>query len=148
LFKESDQSLAFEIRDDRHASAPCGATALLHSHEDQSRLPAFELPASPQTGLRTPNPRLIDFYFAPQRLALQVDHSPPEFVQHHPRCFVPTQGKLALQKQRRDAALVSRHQVSCPEPNRQQRFRIMQDRPRRQRNLVTTSGTLPTSELH
>src|SRR5260370_30329136 len=98
LFKECDQSAAFEIRDDRHASAPGGAAPFLYGNQDQRRSPALELPASPQTSLSTPNPRIINFYFAPQRLACQVDHSPPELVEHHPRRFITWQSKLTLQE--------------------------------------------------
>jgi hypothetical protein len=37
--------------------------------------------------------------------------------------------QAALQKQSRDAALIGGHEVGRPEPNRQRRFCIMQDRP-------------------
>jgi hypothetical protein len=88
LFKESDQSSPFEIWNDRHASAPGGAAPFLDGNEDQCRFPAFELAASPQTGLSTANPRIVNFHFAPQRLTCHVDHGPSEFVQHHPCGFV------------------------------------------------------------
>jgi hypothetical protein len=60
---------------------PVCAAPFLYGNEDQRRFPALKLPASPQTGLNTANPRIVNFHFAPQRLARQVDHSPPEFVQ-------------------------------------------------------------------
>jgi len=63
-----------------------------------SRFPAFQLSASPQTGLRTSNPRLINFHFTPQRFAREIDHSPPKLVEHHPRRLVKSDSKLALQK--------------------------------------------------
>jgi hypothetical protein len=84
---------------------------------------------------------------ASQWFAFQIDHGPPELVQHHPRRLVTWQSKLALQKQGGEPALVGGHQVRGPEPNRQRRFRIVQYGPGRRRNLVPTACTLPSSEV-
>ena len=117
---------------------PLATVAFLHGHQNQRCLPSLQLPASAQASLRPSNPGIINLYFAPQRLACQVDHCASEFMQHHPRCFVASQRELPLQKKRRDAALVGGHQVGSPEPDRQRRLRVMQDRPSGQRNLVST----------
>src|SRR6266404_2403434 len=69
-------------------------------------------------------------------------------MQHHPCCFITPQTKLALQEQSRDAALVSGYQVGRPEPDGERRFRIVEDRPTCQPNLVPTTRTLPASAFH
>jgi hypothetical protein len=61
-----------------------------------SEFPSYE--PSPQTSLSTPDPGLVNFYFGAQRLALQVDLGAAEFVEHHPRRFVPAQRELVLQQ--------------------------------------------------
>src|SRR3954451_3550859 len=66
-------------------------------------------------------------------------------MEHHPRCFVPSQCKLALEKQRRDAARVGAHQIGGPEPYSQRGLRVMKDRVGRKRNLMPTRCTLPAS---
>src|SRR5215472_4350292 len=80
LFEEGDQSCALEIGNDRHTSAPSSTPTFLHGHQDQRCFSAFQLPASLQTGLHPSHPSLIDFYFAPKRLACEVDHRSTEFV--------------------------------------------------------------------
>src|SRR5207247_635346 len=68
-------------------------------------------------------------------------------MEHHPCCLITSQGKLTLQQQGREAALISGHQVGGPEPNRQWDFRVVQNRSGRHRNLMPTIGTLPTPLL-
>src|ERR1700756_3065776 len=86
----------FEIRDDGHSSPPGSAATFLHSRG----FPSLQPPTPPQSGLGPANPGLVDLHFAAQRLAFQVDHSPPLLVEHHPCCLVALQTKLALQKKR------------------------------------------------
>ena len=129
LLQEGHERCALEVRDDRHAGAPGSIAPLLHGNKDQGRFPAFELSASEQACLRTANPRIINLQVALQWFARQVDHGPAEFVKHHPRGLVASQGKLALKEERRDPALIGGHQVGSPEPNCQRRFCIMQNRP-------------------
>ena len=148
MLKESEQSKTLEIRDNDHPSASGCLAAFLHGNKDEGRFATFQLTAPAQAGLGITNPRIINFHFASQWLACQVDHRAPEFMEHHPGRFIPAQGELALQEQRRETALVSRHQVSGPEPNRQRNFCVMQDRSGRQRNLMPTTGALPTPQLH
>ena len=123
------------------------ARPLLDSDDDECRLPALKLPASPQTSLRTSHPSVSNLHFALQWLTRQVDHGPPEFVEHHPGGFVVSHGQLTLEEECGDPALIGGHQVCRPEPNRQRCFRIMQNCPGRQRNLMSTTGTLPASEF-
>jgi len=104
-------------------------------------LPAFQLPASPQTGLRSANPRIVHLHFAAQRLAFQVHHRPAKLMKHHPCRLVTSQTELTLQKKRRDAALYRWFIKVCrPEPNRQRELRLVKDRPCRQRYLTPTAA--------
>lgn len=143
LRMEADQRFALEVWDNRHAAATGSTATSLHGHDNQRRFPAPELTASLQPRLRTPNPGLVHFHFAPQRLACQVDHGPPKLVQHHPRGFVPAESKLALKKERREPARIGGHQVGRPKPDHQRRFGVMKNGPGRQRYLAATDRTLP-----
>ena len=51
FFQKGQESCTFEIRDDRHSSAPGYVAALLHSHQDQRGFPSLQLSASLQSGL-------------------------------------------------------------------------------------------------
>lgn len=95
-FQEVDQGGALEIPDDFHASATGAAASLLHGHQDERGLAALELAASAQARLGPANPRIINFHFALQRFACQIDHGAPEFMQHHPRGFVAAERQLAV----------------------------------------------------
>ena len=55
-------------------------------------------------------------------------------------------GERQLQKERRDAALISGHQLGSPEPHRQREFCVVKDCSCRQRYLVPTTSTLPASQ--
>jgi len=88
LFKESHESIASEIRDYGHPCPTSRATSFLDCHQDHGRFPPLKLPASPQACLRTSNPGLVYFDFAPQRLPCNVDHRSAEFVKHYPGRFV------------------------------------------------------------
>src|SRR6266481_3613177 len=147
LFQESEKRCVFEIRDQSHPSTPCYPATFLHGHQDQRGFPPLQLPASPQSGLSTANPSLVDFHFAAQRLAFQVDHSPAELVEQHPCCLVASQTKLALQKKRRDPAFIGGQQVGSPKPDRQRHLRVMKDCLRGHRNLVPATGTLPATQF-
>ena len=92
FFQKGQERYTFEIRDDGHASAAGYGAPFLRSHQDQNGFPSLQLLASPQSGLSPANPGLVHFHFAAQRLAFQVDHSPPQLVEHHP-C-----GLVALQR--------------------------------------------------
>jgi len=86
------------------------------------------------------NPCIVNFYFALPRFASQIDYGPPEFMQHHPCGFVAPESKLALYEEGRNAALIGGQQVGSPKPNRQRRFRVMQDRPCGQRHIFTVDA--------
>src|ERR1019366_8893343 len=148
LPQEPDEGSAPEIRDDRHARAPGRTATLLHRHHGESGLPAPQLSASPQTSLGTPNPGIVHFHFPVQRLSGQVDQGLPQLVQHHPCRLVTPQTQLALQEKRRDATFIGGHEVPRPEPDRQRRFRVMQNRPCRKGDLIPTTSALPAPGLH
>ena len=61
---------------------------------------------------------------------------------------VPSQTKLPLQEKRRDATFIRGHEVSRPEPNRQRRFRVMQNRPCRMGDLIPAPSALPAPWYH
>src|SRR5487761_1116987 len=69
-------------------------------------------------------------------------------MEHHPCRLVTWQTKLALQQERRNAALICGHQVGRPKPHRQRSSRALEDRARCQGNLVPTTGTLPATKFH
>jgi hypothetical protein len=69
-------------------------------------------------------------------------------VEQQPRGFVSSQVQLALQPQGRCASFVGHHQVTGPEPNRQRRLRVVENRPRRERYLMATSDALPPTRGH
>lgn len=148
VFEEGVQRGALEVRDHRHPKTPGHATPLLDRDYDEGRLPPLELTTPPQTRLSAPDPGLVDLHFAPQRFARHIDHGPSKLVEHHPRRFVPCQPQLALEKECRDTTLIRRHQVRSPEPERQRRLRVMEDRPGRQRDLVPACRTLPAPLFH
>ena len=94
-------------------------------------------PATLSLGCHSVSPAYTVVSASPNRLGSTLRRelekvAPAEFVKHHPRGLVASQGKLALEEERRDPALIGGHQVGSPEPNCQRRFRIMQNRPGRQ----------------
>src|SRR5437867_11652459 len=97
-FKESEQGCVLEIRDYGHPSASSGAAAFLHCNQDQCRFSTLQLPTPAQASRGATNPRIINFYFAVQWLACQIDHCAPEFMEHHPGRLITSQGELALQE--------------------------------------------------
>ena len=58
------------------------------------------------------------------------------------------QTQLALQEKRRGAPFIRGHEVSRPEPIGQRGFGIMQNRPRREGDLIPTAGALPAPRFH
>src|SRR5260370_23470510 len=114
LFQESEKRCVFEIRDQSHPSTPCYPATFLHGHQDQRGFPPLQLPASPQSGLSTANPNLVDFHFAAQRLAVQVDHSPTALVKQHPCRLIASQTKPALQNKHRHPPFIRGHPARSP----------------------------------
>src|SRR5467141_1204636 len=146
-FRKARSVVFLKIRDQSHPSTPCYPATFLHGHQDQRGFPPLQLPACPQSGLSTANPSLVDFHFAAQRLAFQVDHSPAELVKQHPCCLIASQTKLALQKKRRDPAFIGGHQVGSPKPDRQRHLCVMKNGLCGHRNLLLTTGTLPAAQI-
>lgn len=69
--------------------------------------------------------------------------SPAQFMQPSPGRLIAAQAQHPLQPQSADAVLPSGHPPHGPEPSRERSVRILEDRSRRDRNLVVASGTLP-----
>src|SRR5712692_5568475 len=127
-----------EVWDDCHPGTPRSSSALLNGYHDECRAAPPELAAPADPGLGTANPGVVDFYLAVKRLARRIHRRSPELVKYHPSGFVTLKTELVLEKQRRDASLVGRHQVGRPEPEGQ----------RCQGDLVTTGGALLASSSH
>ena len=119
----------------------------LDGDQHQGGTAAFQLAAAAQPRLRAADPGVIDFDVAMQRLAGRVDHRAPQLVQQHPRRFVPPQPQLPLEQQGGHASLVGDGQIGRPEPDRQRRLRVVENRAGRQRDLVAARRALPSPML-
>ena len=137
-----------EIRDHRHAHTAGDVAASFDGDQHQRGFPAFQLPTPAEPGLRAANPGVIQLDVSMQRVSGGVDHGPPDLVEEQPGGFVSSQAQLPLQPQGRRASFVGDHQVAGPEPDRQRRFRVVEDRARRERHLIAASGALPASRGH
>lgn len=146
---ELDHRRLFDIRNDGHPHTTRSVSPFFYRHQDEGGLSSFELPTPSQPRLRPADPGVIDLHLTLQGLPGRIDHGAPELVEHQPRGLVPAHGQLPLQQQRRDPALVCRHQIRRPKPQRQRGPRPVEDRARRQRHLVPALGaftTLPLAE--
>jgi hypothetical protein len=123
-------------------------SARLNGDQHGDRAPVLQLPTPFDLRLGTANPRVVDLHVAVERLPRRIDHRSPQFVEEHPGGFIPAQPELALQQERRDAALIGRHQIRGPEPVGQRGLRVVQDGSRRQRYLMSAVGTLPAALRH
>jgi hypothetical protein len=146
--EERLESARAEIRDDRHAHTARDGAAFFDGDQYQRGFPAFQLPTPTEPGLRAANPRVIQFDVSMQRFSGSVDHGPTQLVEEQPGRFVSSEAQLSLQPQGRSASFIGDHQVAGPEPDRQRRFRVVEDRARRERHLVPASGALPASMGH
>ena len=139
--------VALKSGNHRHAHAARFGATFLDGDQHQRGVAALQLAAPAQPGLRTADPRVIDLHLAVQRLASRIDHRAPQLVQQHPRRFVPTKAELPLEQQRRHAARVGHRQIRRPEPHRQRRLRVVENRARGQRDLVSARRALPPPVL-
>ena len=122
---ESADGRCLEIGDDLHPRSPGSTAPLLDCNQHQRSLAPLELAAAPQSRLGAAHPCLVDLDLTSQRLARSIDHGSTKLVQNHPRRFVPADSELMLQQERRQTALVRRHQVCRPEPRRQCGLRVV-----------------------
>ena len=132
-----------EIRQHNEADSPRTIIPLFDGHQNGDRATVFQLTASGDAGLRPANPGVIELDVAMERLAGRIHHRSAQLVEHHPRGLIAPQPELMLDPERRDTALVSGHQVRRPEPLRERRLRVMQNRPSGQRDLMPALGALP-----
>jgi hypothetical protein len=146
--EERLESARAEIRDHCHAHTAGDVAALFDGDQHQRGFPAFQLPTPAQPGLRAANPRVIQFDVSMQRFSGSVDHGPPELVEEQPGRFISSEAQLPLQPQGRRASFIRDHQIAGPEPDRQRRFRVVEDGARRERHLMPASGALPASMGH
>jgi hypothetical protein len=137
-----------EVRDDGHAKASRGPTALLYRYQNQSGPAPLELATTSETCLGTAHPRFIHLDLSPKGFASHVHGRSPELVENHPSGLITLKSELTLEKQRRNASLVGRHQVGGPEPQGQGSLRIVKDSSRGERDLVPAGGTLPAPPSH
>lgn len=134
---------AGEVLNDLHPNATRSLSALLHRCDDQCGLPPLELATATEAHLDCADPCVIHLHLAMEWFAGYVHHSSSEFVKHHPRSFITSKTELALKKEGRQASFVSRHQVCRPKPHCKRSLGVVEDCPRRERDLVTAGGTLP-----
>ena len=131
LLDETAQRRRLKVRDYGHADPPRGLATLLDGDQHQSGSAASELAAPAKPSLGTANPRVVDLHRAVERLAGSIDRRSSEFVQHHPGRLVASEPPLALQQKGRNPALIGRHQVRRPEPQRQRDLRVVENGPGR-----------------
>jgi hypothetical protein len=77
-----------------------------------------------------------------------LNHSPAQFVKHHPGGLVTGKTELTLEQQCGHSSLVRSHQIRRPEPVGQRSLSPMKNGPGRQRNLVPALDALMTSLVH
>ncbi len=121
------------------------AASPFNSYQPDGRLSPFELTTPPKAGLGPADPGIVNFHLAMQPLTRGVHHRASQLVQQHPRGFVPTKSRLLLEQERRNPPLISDHQIGCPEPHRQWRSCVVENRAGCQRNLVSALNALPPS---
>ena len=138
----------FEIRQDAHPHAPGAIAPFFNSHQNGNRVAPFQLPTASKPRLRTTNPGVIDFDVPVQGLPGGVDHRAAQLVEHHPRGFIATQAELTLEQECGHAALVGRHQIRRPKPQRQWSLCVVKDRAGRQGHLMPARRALPASVRH
>jgi hypothetical protein len=148
LLDEGAEGGCLKVWDHGHAQPPRRFAALFNGNQHKGGSAPLKLSASAQARLSSANPGVVDLHLSVERLARQIDHRSPELVEHHPGRFVSAQSQLTLEQKRRDSTFVGRHQVRGPKPQRQRGFRIVQNRPGRQRHLIPAGGALPASSSH
>lgn len=84
---------------------------------------------------------LVNFDHALQRVAIGIDHRPPQLLRKQPGRAVG-EPELPLQLLRRHAVGMGGHEVSCPEPYRQRQLGPVHHRPGRYRGLPSAGDTL------
>jgi hypothetical protein len=112
-----------------HPDAPGCAFTFLNRHDDQCCFPPFELAATTDSGLGSANPGIVDLDLPMKLLSGHIYHGSAKLVEHHPRSFIATKTELMLEKCGRQATLIGRHKVRCPEPKGKRRFCIVKNRP-------------------
>ena len=134
-----------EIGQHSESDSPRPIITLFDGDQHGDRAAVFQLTTSGDARLRPANPGVIELDIAMERLAGRVDHGSSQFVEHHPGRFVASDSELTLDEQRRDTALVRGHQVGRPEPLRERRLRVVENRAGSQRDLMPALGALPAA---
>ena len=148
VLDEGAQRSRLKVWDHRHTQPPRRFAAFFNGHQDQGGSASLELTTTAQTCLGAANPSLIDLHLSTQWLARRVDHGSAQLVEHHPCRLISAQFQLALEQKRGNPTFIGRHQVRGPKPQRQGDSRVVENRPRDQRNLMPTCGALPESLSH
>ena len=143
---ERSQRGGARIVDDLHATTAQRPSDLLNSDHDQ-RL--AQDAASPASGLRATEDRLVDLDDRAQPVAAGTDHRGAVAMQHRPRGLLGADPEHALQAVSGDPVPLAGHQPRRREPHRQRRPRPVKDRPGRRRDTTTAAATGPpaVSEL-
>jgi hypothetical protein len=146
-YGEIGEGAAAEVRNDFHSSTSRSLAPFFHRDRDKGGFPTLQLTTAAETRLGPANPGVVEFHLAVQRLPRRIHHGPAEFVEDQPGRFVPADPQLALEQQGRHPALIGRHQIGGPEPQRQRRSRPVENRSRGQRRLVAAVRTLPPAPI-
>jgi hypothetical protein len=109
-----------------------------------SGAPPPQLATPSQSGLRSPDPGVIDLDLAMRRLTGRIDHGAPQLVQEHPGRFIPAKPELPLQQERGHTAGVRDGQIRRPEPQGERRLGVVENRPGGERGLVPARLALPS----
>ena len=87
---------------------------------------------------------LVDFDLSRESVSPRPHHSPPQFVQPTPGRLVARQPQDVLQAQGTDPILLTGHPPQGPKPDPRRGTRVLENRPRRQPDLISTPGALPS----
>lgn len=78
LGEERHDRGSLEVGNHAHADSTGSLAALLHCHQDESSSPFLKLSASPQSGLLTDHPCVINLYLAAQGFSSRIHHRSAE----------------------------------------------------------------------
>src|SRR6516225_2220720 len=113
---------------------------LLDGGDDQALIGVLGAAAAAGRIAAAADEGFVGFQKAAQRTRRILAQSMAQLVRHRP-CRLIGHAQLALEKLRRDAALVAAHKVGGEKPLRESGARAMKHRPRRRRFLAMASST-------
>ena len=140
---KSDEVLARRVIRLRKPNSPHALAADLSGNYDQRPVSTTVLPAD-----LTPGDSLIHFHGSGQQLTPGADHSPPQFMQHHPGRFVASETQGPLQSQGTDPAFLIGHPPYGAKPNAQRELGGLENRSGCHRDVPLAAATSPQTTPH